>query len=57
MDHNDLGPALKNLHLFIGILDMHATGGFLVSMPDYSEMRKLINYVNNFRTPPSQQEA
>lgn len=57
MDHNDTGPALKNLHLFIGILDMHTAGRFLESMPDYSEMQKLINYVNNFRTLPSKHEA
>lgn len=57
MDHNDTGPALKKLHLFIGILDTHTAGRFLVSVPDYSEMQKLINYVNNFRTLPSKQEA
>lgn len=57
MDHNDTGPALNNLHLFIAILDMHTAGRFLVSMPHYSEMQKLINYVNNFRTLPSKHEA
>lgn len=36
---------------------MHTAGRFLESMPDYSEMQKLINYVNNFRTLPSKHEA